>query len=150
MISTIFALKKLREETSVSFSLCKKALDQSDNDIEKAKKLLSTWGIEQTKSKLLRKTQQGALFSYIHHNKKIGVLLELLCETDFVAINSEFQQLGNTLAMQIASTNPRDVSSLLETPYIKEASKIIEVLIKECIFKIGENIKIGKFVRFEI
>ncbi|HLD27183.1 MAG TPA: elongation factor Ts [Patescibacteria group bacterium] len=150
MISTIFALKKLREETSVSFSLCKKALDQSDNDIEKAKKLLSTWGIEQTESKLLRKTQQGALFSYIHHNKKIGVLLELLCETDFVAINSEFQQLGNTLAMQIASTNPRDVSSLLETPYIKEASKIIEVLIKECIFKIGENIKIGKFVRFEI
>ena len=141
MISTIFALKKLREETSVSFSLCKKALDQSDNDIEKAKKLLSTWGIEQTESKLLRKTQQGALFSYIHHNKKIGALLELLCETDFVAINSEFQQLGNTLAMQIASTNPRDVSSLLETPYIKEASKIIEVLIKECIFKIGENIK---------
>lgn len=149
-MSTINVLKKLREETSVSFSLCKKALDQSGNDIEKAKKLLSAWGIEQTESKLLRKTQQGALFSYIHHNKKIGVLLELLCETDFVASNSEFQLLGNALSMQIASVNSPDVSSLLASPYIKEASKTIEALIKEYIFKLGENIKVGKFVRFEI
>lgn len=149
-MSTINILKKLREETSVSFSLCKKALDQSGNDIEKAKKLLSAWGIEQTESKLLRKTQQGALFSYIHHNKKIGVLLELLCETDFVASNSEFQLLGNALSMQIASVNFPDVSSLLASPYIKEASKTIEALIKEYIFKLGENIKVGKFVRFEI
>lgn len=149
-MSTINILKKLREETSVSFSLCKKALDQSGNDIEKAKKLLSAWGIEQTESKLLRKTQQGALFSYIHHNKKIGVLLELLCETDFVASNSEFQLLGNALSMQIASVNSSDVSSLLASPYIKEASKTIEALIKEYIFKLGENIKVGKFVRFEI
>lgn len=149
-MSTINALKKLREETSVSFLLCKKALDQSGNDREKAKKLLSTWGIEQTESKLLRKTQQGSLFSYIHHNKKIGVLLELLCETDFVAQNSEFQQLGNMLTMQIASVNSPGVSSLLTSPYIKEASKTIEALIKEYIFKLGENIKVGKFVRFEI
>lgn len=149
-MSTINVLKKLREETSVSFSLCKKALDQSGNDIEKAKKLLSAWGIEQTESKLLRKTQQGALFAYIHHNKKIGVLLELLCETDFVASNSEFQLLGNALSMQIASVNSSDVSSLLDSPYIKEASKTIEALIKEYIFKLGENIKVGKFVRFEI
>lgn len=149
-MSTINVLKKLREETSVSFALCKKALDQSGNDIEKAKKLLSTWGIEQTESKLLRKTQQGALFSYIHHNKKIGVLLELLCETDFVASNSEFQLLGNALSMQITSVNSLDVSSLLASSYIKEASKTIEALIKEYIFKLGENIKVGKFVRFEI
>lgn len=149
-MSTIHALKKLREETSVSFSLCKKALDESGNDIVKAKKLLSKWGIEQIASKLLRQTQQGALFSYIHHNKKIGVLLELLCETDFVVSNGEFQRLGGELAMQIASINPHDLSSLLKAPYIKEQSKTVETLIKEYIFKIGENIKIGKFIRFEI
>lgn len=149
-MSTIDALKKLREETSVSFSLCKKALDESGNDIEKAKKLLSNWGIEQSASKLLRKTQQGSLFSYIHHNKKIGVLLELLCETDFVASNGEFQRLGSELAMQTASINPPDLSSLLKAPYIKEQSKTVETLVKEYIFKLGENIKIGKFIRFEI
>lgn len=149
-MSTIDVLKKLREETSVSFSLCKKALDESGNDIEKAKKLLSKWGIEQSESKLLRKTQQGSLFSYIHHNKKIGVLLELLCETDFVASNGEFQRLGSELVMQIASINPPDLSSLLKAPYIKEQSKTVETLVKEYIFKLGENIKIGKFIRFEI
>lgn len=149
-MSTITNLKKLRELTGVSFTLCKKALDESHHDIEKAQKLLTQWGLEQTESKLLRKTQQGALFAYIHHNKKIGVLLELLCETDFVAVNQEFQKLGSELAMQIASVNPKDAKELTKTTYIKDAAKTIEALIKESIFKIGENITVGRFVRYEI
>lgn len=149
-MSTTDNLKKLREMTGISFSLCKKALDVSSNDIEKAKKLLHEWGLEQSESKLLRKTQQGAVLSYIHHTKKIGVLLELLCETDFVASNNLFQQLGAELAMQIASANPKDSVALFKTAYIKDQSKTIAVLLKEYIFKIGENIKIGRFIRFEI
>lgn len=143
-------LKTLRQETSVSFTLCKKALDQSGGDIEKAKKLLGQWGIEQAESKLLRKTKQGAVFSYIHHNKKIGVLLTLLCETDFVAVNSDFQKLGSELAMQAASVNPKNTEEFLKTVYIRDSSKTVEAMIKEHILKIGENITIGQFTRFEI
>lgn len=143
-------LKKLREQTGISFVLCKKALDQSLGDIEQAKKLLQQWGVEQTESKLFRKTGSGSMFSYIHHNKKIGVLLELLCETDFVAMNAEFQKLGAELSMQIASTNPKDVEELLKHAFIRDMQKTIEILIKEYIFKIGENIKIGRFARYEM
>ena len=149
-MTDIDTLKKLRQETSVSFSLCKKALDQAGGEIGKAKKLLGQWGIEQAESKLLRKTSQGAVFSYIHHNKTIGVLLTLLCETDFVASNAEFQKLGAELAMQAASVNPKNTEQFLQTAYIRDPSKTIEAMIKEYILKIGENIIIGQFARFEI
>lgn len=147
---TIENLKKLRELTGVSFSLCKKALDESVNNIPKAQKLLEKWGIKKAESKLLRPTKQGAVFSYIHHNKRVGVLLELLCETDFAAQNSEFQKLGAEISMQVASMNPKDQKELLKQAYIKDPKKTIEILIKEHILKIGENIVIGRFIRFEI
>lgn len=149
-MSDIDKLKKLRELTSVSFSLCKKALDGSGDDIEKAQKLLASWGIAQSESKLSRKTAAGSLFSYIHHNKKVGVLLEILCETDFVAVNAEFQKLGHELAMQIASLDPKEIETLLKSAFIKDPRKTVAELIKEYIFKIGENIKVGRFVRYEI
>lgn len=143
-------LKKLRELTGVSFSLCKRALDQSGDDIDKAKKLLAGWGAEQIQGKLTRKTTAGAVFSYIHHNKKVGVLLELLCETDFVASNQEFQRLGADLTMQIASMNPKDENELLQKEYIKDPKITVQTMLKEHIFRIGENIKIGRFIRYEI
>lgn len=143
-------LKQLREETGVSFSLCKKALEESDNDIEKAKKLLSKWGIERASGKAGRATHEGALFSYIHHNKKVGVLVELLCETDFVAANSDFQSLGKELALQIASVNPESVEELLKSEFIKDPTKTIDSLIRESILKIGENIAPGRFIRYSL
>lgn len=147
---TIENLKKLRDLTGVSFSLCKKALDESADDIAKAQKLLEKWGIEKAESKLLRPTKQGSVFSYIHHNRRVGVLLELLCETDFVAQNTEFKKLGAELSMQTASMDPKDQQELLKQAYIKDPKKTIENMIKEYILKIGENITIGRFSRFEI
>ncbi len=143
-------LKELRDETGISYAMCKKALEESDNDTEKAKKLLGEWGIEKAKSKASRDTKQGSVFSYIHHNKKLGSLFELLCETDFVAANDDFQSLGKDIAMHIASTSPENEKELMEAPFIKDPSKTIDNLIKEYILKIGENIKIRKFIRFEI
>jgi elongation factor Ts len=149
-MSNIDNLKKLREETGVSFSLCKKALDEAVNDIENAKKLLSKWGVEKAEGKSGRDTKNGSIFSYIHHNKKVGVMLEILCETDFVARNSDFQELGNNIAMHIASMKPENLDELLKQDYVMEPSKTIETLLKEAILKIGENLKIGNFVRYEL
>ncbi|HLL60722.1 MAG TPA: translation elongation factor Ts [Candidatus Nitrosocosmicus sp.] len=149
-MTDIQKLKQLRDETGVSFNLCKKALDESGDDIEKSKSLLQEWGIEKAAGKANRETKQGSLFSYIHHNKKVAVMLELLCETDFVAANENFQKLGNTLAMQIASMNPKDKEELMTQPNIRDPKVTIDTLIKEQILKIGENIMIGRFERWEI
>lgn len=143
-------LKKLREETGVSFSLCKKALEESKNNIEEAKKLLTKWGAEKILDKKDRSTSQGGLFSYVHHNKKIAVLLELLCETDFVSGNVEFQRLGAELAMQVASIPAENVDELLKQEYIRDPSKKIEDLIKDAVLKFGENIKISKFIKWNL
>jgi len=143
-------LKKLREETGVSFSLCKKALEESKNNIDKAKKLLTKWGAEKILDKKERTTSQGGLFSYVHHNKKIAVLVELLCETDFVSGNVEFQRLGQELAMQVASVSAENVEVLLKMEYIRDPSKKIEDLIKDAVLKFGENIKISRFVKWTL
>lgn len=143
-------LKKLREETGISFSLCKKALEESHNDIEKAKKLLALWGVEKAKDKEQRETSQGALFAYVHYNKKIASLVELSCETDFVSGNSEFQKLGQELAMQVASIDAKNADELLKQEYIRDPSKKIEGLIKKAILKFGENIKIKRILKWEL
>lgn len=143
-------LKSLRRESEISFSMCKKALEESNNNIEKAKKLLLTWGIEKASDKAERKTSQGAIFSYIHHNKKVASLIELLCETDFVARNSEFMKLGGEIAMQVASLESKNVDELSNQEYIRDSSKKISDLIKEYISKFGENIKIARFIRWQL
>lgn len=143
-------LKKLRKQTGVSFSLCKKALEESKNNIDQAKKLLTKWGAEKIVDKSGRSTSQGALFSYVHHNKKIAVVLELLCETDFVSSNVEFQRLGTELAMQVASIPAENTDELLKQEYIRDPSKKIEDLIKDAVLKFGENIKISRFVKWNL
>lgn len=143
-------LKQLRDETGVSFSMCKKALEESANDIEKAKKLLTSWGAEKIKDKQSRTTSQGSLFSYVHHNKKVAALVEILCETDFVSGNIEFQKFGADIAMQIASLNPENVKALLDQEYIRDSSKKIEDLLKDAVLKFGENIKISRFIRWTL
>ena len=143
-------LKSLREETGISFSLCKKALEESKNNLEAAKKLLNKWGIAKAKDKSSRTTTAGAIFSYVHHNKKVASLVELACETDFVSGNKEFQILGQELAMQAASFRAETNEEFLDQEYIRDPSKKINDLVKEAILKFGENIKVVKFVRFSI
>ncbi len=141
-------IKKLREETLVSISECKRALEEAKGDLEIAKEILKKWGKELAKKKAERKVSQGIVESYIHPNKKIGVILELNCETDFVARNKDFQNLAHELCLQIAAIG--DNPPLLSQPWIRDESKKIQDLINEYIAKLGENIVIKRFERYEI
>ncbi|MEI6327504.1 MAG: translation elongation factor Ts [Candidatus Roizmanbacteria bacterium] len=143
-------LKKLREETGVSFSVCKKALEEGGNDIEKAKKLLQKWGEKKAADKADRTTGQGVIATYVHHNKKVAAVVELNCETDFVSGNDEFRHLASEIAMQVATMNPETVEELLKQDYIRDSSKTIDILLKAAVLKFGENTKISRIMRWEI
>jgi len=105
-MASIDQLKKLRGETGISMIECKKALEEAGDDIEKAKKILREKGTEMIKDREGRSASQGRVISYIHHDGKLGVLLELNCETDFVAKSEEFKKLGHEICLQIAATKP--------------------------------------------
>lgn len=143
-------LKELREKTGVSFALCKKALEETDNDIAKSEKLLSEWGVEKAEKKADRETGQGGIFSYVHHNKKIATLIELRSETDFVSGNEEFRKLGQELAMQLTAGEFATIEEFLKSPYMREPGKSIDELIKDAILKFGENIKIARILRWDL
>jgi elongation factor Ts len=188
-------VKELREKTGASIIECRNALVEAKGDLEKAVENLRKRGKERAAKKADRTTAEGVVVSYIHSNKKIGAMVELLCETDFVAKNSEFQELAYDLAMHIAALDPKYISSenvdekdkqeyekfareefanenkpaeilekmvsgkvkkhfdeisLLSQSFVKNPDVSVEDLVKEKIAKIGENIQIGNFVRFEI
>ena len=143
-------LKKIREMTGVSVDAIKRALEETDGKIEQALKLLKKRGAEVAAKKSQRQTGEGLVFSYIHGNGKIGVMVKLFCETDFVAQNDEFRNLGHELALHIAATNPASVEELLAQPYVRDEGFTIDALVKDHIGKLGENIRIGEFCRFEI
>lgn len=147
MIS-INQIKKLREETGVSIIECKKALKEAKGDVEKAKEILRKWGKELAKKKAIKETSQGIIESYIHTNKKVGVLLELNCETDFVAKSSDFQSLAHELCLQVAAGD--EEIPLLKQSWIKDETKIVKELVDEYIAKLGENITVKRFVRYQI
>ena len=113
-------LKQLREETGISFAICKKALEEAKNDISKAKKIIEKIAGEKLQEKSKRITMSGGLFSYVHHNKKVASIVEILCETDFVSGNKEFQEFGHEIALQIASLYPKNVKKLKELREEKE------------------------------
>lgn len=148
MIS-IDQIKRLRQETGVSISECKKALEGAIGDHKKAKEILRKWGKELAERKAERKTALGVIESYIHPNKRVGALIELHCETDFVAKSKDFKNLAHELCLQVAAMNPEENSLMLQ-PWIKDETKTIKELINEYIAKLGENITIKKFVRFNI
>lgn len=143
-------LKQLRADTKVSFSLCKKALEETDNDMEKAKAKLREWGIKKAEGKSDREIKAGGIYSYVHHNHLVAAMLELGCETDFVSGNDDFKKLGAELAMQVASVPAKDVEELMKQEYIREAGKTVDDMIKEAILKFGENIRIARFERWEL
>ena len=105
-MTDIEKIKQLREETSVSLGQCRKALEEAGGDLEKAKELLRKWGEDVADKKSSRQTSQGVIEAYIHSNKKVGAMIELRCETDFVAKNKDFQELAHSLAMQVAAMKP--------------------------------------------
>ncbi len=143
-------LKKLREETSASVSDCRRALEESNGNYEKALEWLKKRAAEKAEKKADRETGEGLVEPYIHQNGKIGVLVEILCETDFVARTDDFKKLAHEVAMQVAAMNPKDTEELLAQPYIKDPGMTIQELVKQTIGKLGENITIKKFARLEI
>ena len=146
-MADIDKIKKLREQTEISIGECKKALETVGGDFEKAKDVLRQWGKELAKKKKTREASQGIIDSYIHPNKKVGTLIELNCETDFVAKSPDFQNLAHEICLQIAGFSDETVP-LLEQPWIKDESKNIRELIDDTIAKIGENISVKRFVRY--
>lgn len=144
------SLKKLRAETSASVSDCRRALEESNGDYKKALEWLRKRSAAIAEKKAERATGEGLVEAYIHAGGKVGVLVELLCETDFVARTDEFKHLAKELGMQIAAMNPENVDALLKQEYIRDSSQKIEDLVKNAIGKIGENITIKRFQRFAI
>ncbi|MFH0906796.1 MAG: translation elongation factor Ts [bacterium] len=143
-------IKSFRQKTSVSIMECKRALEEAEGNEDKALKILQKRGGEKAIKKAGREANQGLIEAYVHNNGKIGVILELNCETDFVARNSEFRELSHDLAMHIAAMNPKDSEEFLSQSFIKDEQKSIKEIINETIAKLGENIKIGRFYRLEI
>jgi elongation factor Ts len=142
-------IKQLRKETEISITECKKALEEAKGDIQLAKEILRKRGKEWAKKKAEREMREGIVASYIHPNKKIGVLLELNCETDFVAKSQDFQNLAHELCLQIAAMGDDEIP-LLAQPWIKDENRTIKDLVQEYIAKLGENIAIKRFVRYEL
>lgn len=143
-------LKKLREETQAGVADCKKALDESKGDYKKAIELLKSWGIEKAAKKGDRETAVGIIESYVHANAKVGVLVEVRCETDFVAKNDAFKKLAHELALQIAAMDPKDVDALLKSAYIRDGKMTMGDLVKQTITTIGENITVVQFTRMQL
>ena len=143
-------LKKLRDQTNVSVMACKKALDEAGGDYEKASEILRKESELVALKKSERETKAGVIDSYIHSNKKIGVLIELKSETDFVANTGEFQKLAHDIAMHIAAANPRSTEELLEQEYIRNPETNIGSMLKEAMHKFGEKIEINRFERFSL
>ena len=106
-MDNIELIKKLRQETGISLSKCRKALEEGNNNLDKAKELLRKWGEKLAQKRVGRETGQGIIEAYVHANKKIGVLVEVRCETDFVAKNKDFQEFAHELALHIAAANPQ-------------------------------------------
>lgn len=188
-------VKQLRAETLVGIVECKKALEESEGDIEKAKLLLRKKGMKIAEKKLEEATNQGLIASYMHHNARVGVLVEVQCQSDFVARNEEFQQFARDVAMHIAASSPKWIAQqdippkclqeeeeviqaeikddgkpahivdkiiqgkmkkfyesvcLLDQPYIKDEDKTVGDYLQQMVARLGENIKIKRFVRFEL
>lgn len=158
-------VKRLRDETGAGMLDSKKALEESDGDFDKAKGILRQKGFEAAAKREERETVEGLIISYIHHNNRFGVLLEINCETDFVARTDDFRELAEKVAKHIVGAAPTYVSeedipegsgedpkevALLSQPYLQDESVTVGELIKEASGKTGENIRVRRFARFEL
>jgi elongation factor Ts len=143
-------IKELRDETGLSVMQCQKALEEAAGDKTKALEILKAKGAEIASKKGDRTLGAGVVAAYVHAGDTIGTLLELLCETDFVAKNPEFKATAKDIAMHVAAMRPADVGELLTQPFIKDSSKTIGDMINGTVQKFGERTEIGQFTRFSI
>lgn len=139
-------IKKLREETGAGIADIRQSLEDAEGNLDKARELLRQKGVDKAAKKAEREVKSGIVEAYSHAGR-VGVLVELLCETDFVAKTEDFKNLAHELALQIASMNPENTEELLDQEYIRDSSQAINQLIHSAVGKLGENIQIGKFAR---
>ena len=140
---------KLRSETGAGVMDAKNALAELSGDYDKAKAELLKLGLAKAAKKADRQVTAGLVESYIHTGR-VGALVKISCETDFVAKTDEFKLLAKEVAMQVSAMDPENVEELLKSAYIRDSKKSVEDLIKETIAKVGENIQVSEFSRFEI
>ncbi|AKM83368.1 translation elongation factor Ts [Candidatus Woesebacteria bacterium RIFOXYC1_FULL_31_51] len=140
-------IKKLREETGAGVMRVKNVLEEVKGDEKKALDVLKKEGFEKVAKREGRETNQGKIFAYTHHTGKVASITELFSETDFVAKNELFENLGKDIALQVASMGEKDIE---KQEFIKDPSKKISDLIKEVIAKTGENIRLGRVMRVEL
>lgn len=143
-------VKKIRIETGLGIMEIKSAVEEAEGDENKAKEILKEKGYKKAETKAERETHQGRVATYTHSTGKVGVMVELLCETDFVAKHEDFLALTKDLCLQIAAMNPENVEDLLKQEFIKDSTKTIDQMIKTLVAKFGENMKVNRFARFEI
>jgi len=143
----ITLIKKLREETGVAIIRIREVLEEVGGDEKKALVILKKEGVEKASKREGRTTSEGKIFIYTHHTGKVAGVVELFCETDFVARNELFEALGKDIAMQVASMGDEN---LLEQDFIKDPSKKISNLVRELVAKTGENVRIGRVFRVEL
>ena len=143
-------IRKLKEETGAPVIRVKKVLEELGGDKKKAFEILRKEGFEKASKREGRETSQGLVESYIHHSGKVASIVELFCETDFVARNELFRELAHNLALQVASMGAKDSQDLLEQEYIKDPTKKVGDLVKEVVAKTGENIRVGRVFRVEL
>jgi len=150
MAATMDEIRKLREETGAGVMDAKKALEESKGDMKAAKAWIAKKGLDRAEKKADREASNGVVYAYVHHNSRSGALVELACETDFVAKTEAFQNLAHEVALQACTEEFENVEALLNSEYIRDPSKKISDLIKEAVLKFGENIKINKIIRWQI
>lgn len=143
-------IRSLREETGAPVIRVKKVLEEVSGDVKKARVILTKEGFEKASKREGRATSQGIIETYVHHSGKVASVIELFCETDFVARNEIFKTLAHDLALQLASSNAKDAKELLEQEFIKDPGKKVGDLLKEAITKTGENIRLGRIYRIEL
>lgn len=158
-------VKELRNQSGAGIMSCRNALIETEGDMAKALQILKQQSLLQAKKKAGRSTTQGIIEAYIHTRGRIGAMVEVNCETDFVAHTEEFKELAHYLAMQVAAISPQFISKeevpegvdiepqvdcLLHQPYIKNPERTVQDIIAETIAKVGENVKISRFARFEV
>ncbi len=143
-------VQRLRGESGAGVMDCKRALEDADGDFDKAVGLLKQRGLQSVAKKSGREAKEGLVASYIHGNGRIGALVEIASETDFVSRGDDFRQLAQEVAMQVAAMDPESVEELLEQPYIRDGSKTIKDLVTAVAATTKENVHVRRIQRFAL
>ncbi len=143
-------VQRLRTETNAGVMDCKRALEDAKGDFDKAKALLKERGLASVAKKSGREAKEGVVAAYIHAGGRVGALVEIASETDFVARSADFQKLAQEVAMQVAAMSPKDVDELYAQAYIRDASKTVKDLVTTLAASVGENVSVRRFQRFAL